>query len=484
VDTGEKKYIKMTTEPVEKLVAKLAVPTVISMLVTSFYNLADTFFVRQLQHDSMVAAVGIVLPLMAIIQAIGFFCGQGSGNYISRAYGRQDYKSAEKMASTGFFFALIFGGIITVLGLLFRDGLVWVLGAKTEATVNNTMAYMVYILIAAPFMCGSIVLNNQLRLQGNAFFAMIGLTSGALVNIILDPLLIYAPGQLILDGALRVPFGAGMGVAGAACATAISQATSFVLLLLGLSRSDNVKIRFKNFTPNLYYLKGITQGGLPSLARQGMGSVATACLNHAVGLYLDTDILIEAAQAALTGVNKIMHFLASALIGFGQGFQPVCGFNYGAKKYDRVRKAFFFCIKVGLVVMCSLSVLGSVFAEEITHVVVGSSREAAEIAAFCFRAQLIVMPLQVWIIISNMIMQNIGLTVSATIVAMARQGISFVPAVFVLPLITNAMGAGSLLGLELAQATADIIAFMIALPLGLSVLRKLKKLEAEQANIA
>ena len=271
-----------------------------------------------------------------------------------------------------------------------------------------------------------------------------------------------------------MPFGADMGVAGAACATAISQAAGFVLLLFQSHRSDNVRIRLRNFTPNLYYIKGMSQAGIPSLARQGVASVAAACLNHSVGFYINAAALVEAAQAALTGVNKIMHFISSAIIGFGQGFQPVCGFNYGAKKYDRVYRAFFFCLKVGLVVMCGLAVLGLIFAPGITHAVVGSSDLAWEIAQVSFRAQLFILPLQVWVILCNMFLQNIGITGKATVLAMARQGIAFVPSVFVMPAITAALGAGALTGLELAQAVADVLAFLIALPVGIIELRRLK----------
>lgn len=428
----------------------------------------------------MVAAVGIVLPLMTLIQAVGFFCGQGSGNYISRAYGRRDFESAEKMASTGFFLAIISGVFILSAGLAFRQDLVWLLGAKTEATMKSTVDYMTYILLAAPFMCGAIVLNNQLRQQGNAFFAMIGLAGGGIINIVLDPLFIFTPGQYIMGGTVRIPYGVGMGVAGAACATAVSQTASFVLLLIGTSRSDNIKIKLRNFTPNIYYIRGISQAGLPSLARQGVSSIASACLNHSVGIYLSGDALLEAAQAALTGVNKIMHFISSAIIGFGQGFQPVCGFNYGAKKYDRVYKAFFFCLKVGITAMCSFAVLGYIFALDITHTVVGTSQLAWQIAQISFKAQLLVLPLQVWVMLSNMFMQNIGHTGKATVLAMARQGIAFVPTVLVLPYICSALGAGALTGLELSQATADAIAFMIALPIGIGELRRLKKAAEEQ----
>ena len=468
------KFIKMTTEPVEKLIAKLAVPTVISMLVTSFYNLVDTLFVRQLENDSMVAAVGIVMPLMSIIQACGFFCGHGSANYISRAFGRQDYKSAEKMADTGFGLAFLAGILISVFGILFRTPLVTLLGAKTADTVRESINYMLYILLATPFMMGAIVINNQLRMQGNAFFAMIGLTSGAVLNIVLDPILIFEKGTVIFGGAITMPFGFGMGVAGAALATGVSQFVSFVLLAIGMWRSDNVKIRIKNFTPNKYYISGIVQGGLPSLARQGLGSVATTCLNNSIGFFVAAE-MIDATQAAMTGTSRIMMFLYSAVIGFGQGFQPVCGFNYGAKKYDRVIKAYYFCIKVAFVVLVALSALGIVFAAPITDAVAGSSKEAAEIAAFAFRAQLVVFPLMAWVTMSNMMLQNIGKTASATIVAMLRQGIAFIPAVLLLPLLSRALGLDALLGIQLSQPVADVIAFAISLPIGQAAINEMKR---------
>ncbi|MCR5138010.1 MAG: MATE family efflux transporter [Oscillospiraceae bacterium] len=481
-DAAEAKYIRMTTQPVEKLILKLAVPTIISMLVTAFYNLADTFFIRQLDSDSMVAAVGVVLPLMNIIQAIGFYHGHGSGNYISRAFGRQDLKDAEKMAATGFFCALSFGILLAALGLCFRRSFVMILGAKTEETVENSIRYMQYILLAAPLMMGSIVMNNQLRFQGNAFFSMIGLTSGAVVNLILDPILIFRKGQSVGIAGLHAAFGAGMGVSGAALATALSQCLSFVILAIGLSRSDNVKIRLKNFCPKPYYLKGIMQGGLPSLARQGIGSLATASLNHSIGLYLTGAAMIDAAQAAMTGVNRIMMLLASVLIGFGQGFQPVCGFNYGAKLYDRVKKAFGFCVKLATVVLILMAAVFFVLARPVTNLVAGASPEAAQIAVFAFRAQLVTLPLLGWIILCNMMLQNIGATAKATLLALARQGLSFIPMILLLPSLMQGLGPGPLLGIELAQPAADVISFAIAIPVGLSELKKMRT-ELQQSGL-
>ena len=471
--SSDSKYIQMTTQPVEKLVMKLAVPTIISMLVTTFYNLVDTLFVRQLENDSMVAAVGVVLPLMSIIQAFGFFCGHGSGNYISRAFGRKDYRDAEIMASTGFFYAVLFGLVICVGGLLFSGPLTVILGAKTEATTIASKEYMKWILIACPFMTGAVVINNQLRMQGNAFFAMIGLTTGAVLNCVLDPILIFKNGDKLFGGSVIMPFGAGMGVEGAALATAISQICSFVLLIAGMYKSDTIKINLKLISPS--YIKGITEGGLPSLARQGLASVSTACLNHSVGLFILDGVMIDAVQAAMTGVSKITLFLSSALIGFGQGFQPVCGFNYGAKLYDRVIKSYFFCIKVAAVALVIFSTAGFIFSDEITLAVAGSTELSAAIASFTFRAQLIVFPLQAWSMMCNMMLQNIGMTFRATIVAMSRQGLAFIPIVFLLPLVMNLLGLDPILGIETAQAVSDVIAFIISLPIGIGVINEMKK---------
>jgi putative MATE family efflux protein len=474
------KFVRMTTAPIPSLIARLAIPTIISMLVTTFYNLVDTLFIRQLANDSMVAAVGVVLPLMSIIQAFGFFCGHGSGNYISRALGERNTEDAENMASTGMFYAVAFGLAISVFGLIFIDPLAVLLGAKTEATTRATIDYMRWILIACPFMTGAVVINNQLRMQGNATYAMVGLTFGAVLNCLLDPIFIFGAGDVIFGG-FRMPFGAGMGVAGAALATAISQLVSFSMLCVGMLRSDTIKIRLSRIRPR--YFTGIVQGGLPSLARQGLASVATACLNHAVGLFLVGGAVIDAAQAAMTGVSKITLFLASALIGFGQGFQPVCGFNYGAKRYDRVIEAYWFCVKVAAVVLCVFSAVGYIFAPAITRAVAASTDLSAQIATVTFRAQLIVFPLQAWVMLCNMMLQNIGMTGRATLVSMTRQGLTFMPSVLLLPLILQFIGESPVLGLQLAQCVADILAFLISLPIGLKVLREMGKTKKKQSMV-
>ena len=305
----DEKYRMMTENPIPGLIGRLAVPTIISMLVTSFYNMADTFFVGRI-GTSATAAVGVAFPVMAVIQALGFFCGHGSGNSISRKLGAQENDAAGELAATGFFVGMILGLLVLVLGLLFLTPLSRILGS-TDTILPYTREYLGIILVGAPWMTAQFVLNNQIRFQGNAFYAMIGVGTGAVLNIILDPILI---------------FGFRMGISGAALATVFSQLISFFLLLAGVHFSGCIPIRLKNVRFHRERLREIAGGGLPSLFRQGLGSVATMTLNIAANPYGD------AAIAAMSVVSRIFMFAISALIGFGQGFQPVCGFNYGAKK--------------------------------------------------------------------------------------------------------------------------------------------------------
>lgn len=437
------KYKELTEQPVEKLVCKLAIPTIISMLITSFYNMADTFFVGKI-NTSATGAVGIVFTLMAIIQACGFFFGHGSGNYISRQLGRQDKKEASRMASIGFFSALLFGLVFAICGLLFLKPLAIALGS-TKTILPYAMDYMKIILLGAPFMTASLVLNNQLRFQGNAMYAMIGILIGALLNIVLDPLLIFT---------------LGMGIKGAATATIISQFVSFCLLLLGTLQGDNLHIRVQEFKPTLASYLEICRGGTPSLLRQGLASIAGICLNFSAGVYGDVAI------AAMSITNRVMMFAGSALIGFGQGFQPVCGFNYGAKLFDRVKKAFYFCIKSSFLVLVALSILGGLFSPQIIALF-RSDPMVIEIGSKALRYQCLTFPFMGWVVLSNMMMQNIGKVWKASFLAVARQGIFFIPLILTLPHLFG------LTGIEITQPLSDVISFACSIPLQLGVLREM-----------
>ena len=444
------RYTRMTQAPVQGLICRLAVPTIISMLVTSLYNMADTYFVGRISTSAS-AAVGVVYSLMAVIQACGFFFGHGSGNFISRALGSGDGEDASRMASTGFFSALIAGTALGALGLVFIRPLARLLGS-TETILPYAVDYMRYILIGTPFMMASLVLNNQLRFQGSAAYAMVGIASGAIINIGLDPLLIFT---------------FKLGIAGAAIATICSQFLGFLLLLAGTRRGGNLQVSFRRFTPNARYFRAIVNGGLPSLCRQGLGSVGTIALNRGAGLYGD------AAVAAMSIVSRIMMFACSCVIGFGQGFQPVCGFNYGAKRYDRVKEAFWFCVKAAAAFMCAVAVAGFIFAPALVGFFRKGDVEVARVGAVTLRAQCVSFPLSSWIIISNMEMQTIGKSMKASFLAMARQGLFFIPAVLILPRLLG------LFGLQISQAVADAITFASAVPLQISVLRELDARQRE-----
>lgn len=453
-DARQKRYDQMTKTPIPQLVGQLAVPTIISMLVSNLYNMADTFFVGRISTQAT-AAVGIVFSVMAMIQSLGFFCGHGSGNYMSRRLGAEDTKDAEQMAATGFFLAFCLGLIFMILGLVFINPFVRLLGA-TPTILEDTKAYLRIILCGAPFMCAQLVINNQLRFQGSAVYAMVGLVSGAVVNTALDPLFI---------------FGLDMGIEGAALATILSQLLSFAILLIGSYQGPNIHIHLKNIRLTRHYLLQILNGGSPSLARQGINSISTIILNTMAGALGG-----DAAIAGMSVVNRFMMLANAALIGFGQGFQPVSAFNYGAGLWGRVRKAFFYCVKVGTVFLCVMAVLGFAFAPQI----IGFFRDDPEVIAVgkvALRFQACVFPLNAAIVMSNMMLQSIGKGVRATIMASARNGLFFIPLILIL---SHAFG---LLGVEMTQTWSDVLSFLITFPLTGPVLEEMRRHAAtEETN--
>ena len=442
--TAQEKYLEMTTAPVERLIAKLAVPTIISMLITTIYNMADTFFIGMISTAAS-GAVGVSFSIMAIIQALGFFFGQGAGASISQALGSQDTKRANELASTGFFSALICGAGVGVLGLIFMEPLVYFLGA-TETIYPHCVAYLRLILIGAPWMCASFVLNNLLRFEGNAFRAMVGLTTGGVLNMALDPLFIF-----VFE----------MGIAGAALATIVSQAVSFCILLFQIRKYSAISIRFRDFRPGVRMYSAITRAGLPSLLRQGIASVGTICLNTAARPFGD------AAISAMSIIGRITMFSNSAMLGFGQGFQPVCGFNYGAKRYDRVKKGYFFLIKTSVIGLLIFAAVEFGFAEQFVGIFRDDPAVIA-IGAKALRFQCITLVLNSFIISSNMLLQTTGQVVPASILGVARQA-------FLIPCLWIFTGLFDLTGLQMSQPIADALTFLIAIPMAVRFLRKLGK---------
>ena len=453
-DRTAQQFRKMTETPIPKLILSLAAPTILSMLITSIYNLADTFFVGQISTSAS-GAVGVVSSLMAIIQALGFMLGHGAGSIISRSLGSQNTKAATRFASTSFFTALTFGLILAAVGLTTLPHFMMLLGS-TETILPHACAYAQPILIAAPLMMSSLVMNNILRYEGKASFAMIGLVTGGVLNMVLDPVFI---------------FGFGLGTAGAGIATALSQSISFCILLSMFLRGKTVsQFQLSAVTRSPAEFGTILMTGLPSFGRQGLNSIGGMLLNIAARSYGD------AAVAGMSIVSRIFMFIISVAIGTGQGFQPVAGFNYGARKYRRVEKACVFTICASF---CFLSVIIAAcwFNAEALIKLFRDDPEVTAIALPAFRYQCFACFLQPVIVAGNMLFQSIGKSGRATFLACCRQGVFFIPLILTLPRMLG------LLGIEICQPIADVLTFVVTVPFLFPFLHQLVKMEeAETAK--
>lgn len=445
-------HSRMTEAPVGPLIISLAIPTIISMLVTTLYNTADTYFVSQL-GTSASGAVGVVFSLMAIFQAIGFTLGMGSGSMIARELGAGESGTASVYGSTSFFSAITMGIILCMGGLLFLDQLMTLLGS-TPTILPYARSYASWILLGAPIMCASFVMNNILRSEGHAAFAMCGLVTGGLLNIALDPIFIFT---------------LGLGISGAALATLLSQCISFSIMISFFLRGKSlVKLHLKNLShkPRTYF--DIVRLGCPSLSRQGLASISTAALNVNAAAYGDP------AVAAMSIVGRIFLFILSVMIGLGQGFSPVVGYNYGSRRYRRVREAFLFTVKTGMLLMAFMTLAGWIFAPEIIALFRKEDAVAIAIGTRAMRFQCSVLLLQPLFVTTNMMLQAAGFAWRATFLACTRQGIYFIPLIALLP------GLFGLTGVEMTQTVSDIFSFTTSLPFLYYFIMMLKEKERFQ----
>jgi len=437
-------YTYLTSAPVGRVILTMAVPTIVSMLVISLYNIVDTFYVGRISTQAT-AAVGIVFPVMTIMQACGFFFGQGAGTFISRALGAKDDERASVMASTGFIYSVGFGVLIAVSGLVFIRPLSIALGS-TPTILPYTEDFLRIILIGSPFVTGTMTLNNEIRYQGNAFYGMFGILSGAVLNVIAVP--VFA-------------FGLDMGISGAAVGTVIGQVVSFSVLLVMTRYGGNMRISLSRLSFGWNYMKEIMRGGTPSLTRQILACIATLMLNVSAGHYGD------AAIAGMSIVTRVSFVVFSIILGLGQGFQPLCGFNYGAKLFDRVKAGYWYCIKAGLIFVIPVSVLSFIFSEAIIDVL-RHDPDVVAVGTVAFRWQILTYPLAVVITMSNMMFQTCGRAVSANFLAACRNGICFIPMILILPVCFG------LKGVEVSQAAADVVTFAFTIPLTIRYFKTLK----------
>ncbi len=454
----------MLTEPVGPLILKNAVPTIITMMITAIYNTADTFFVSRL-GTSASGAVGVIFSLMVLMQACAFTIGMGSGSITSRALGASDFQKANTVCTSAIFTAFFIGVLFAIFGNLFREELVRHLGS-TPTILPYALDYARYILFGAPFIITSFAMNNLLRFQGRAAFSMIGMISGGILNMLLDPLFIFV---------------FGLGISGAALATLISQIVSFFILLSMFIRKKSLaELSARHISRSFKTYADIITTGLPSLFRQGMAAISGILLNKQAAFYgaitaslaASSVLAADAAVAGMAITNRVDKLLLAIAIGLGQGFQPVCGINYGAGKTERVKQAYSFLVKLSAIIMSVCALVVFIFAPEIVRFFRNDEAVVAA-GALALRAQAAVLPLHSLIFGTNMLLQVAGEKKSASFLSSLRQGLFFVPAIFLLPVLMNFLGFESIRGVQLTQAVCDTLTALCSLPFIVRFFRKL-----------
>ncbi len=454
VESSEKHYIKMTQTPVVKLVLALGLPTTISMLISGIYNMADTYFVGTL-GESAQGAIGILFTLQAMIQAIAFMLGHGSGTYVAKELANRDTDKATMYVSTAFFLGGGFGIVLSVFGLIFLQPFMRLLGS-TETILPYAMDYGMWVFISCPFLICSLVLNNNLRYEGKAFYSMIGLVSGGVLNILLDYIFV-------------IP--CGMGVFGAGMATAISQVVSFVLLLIFYLKMAQSTISLKAVSKKVVTYLEILKNGFPSFIRQGLNCLSSGILNHLAGYYgalidpTNPEYYADCTISAMSIVNRVATLVMSAGLGIGQGLQPVASYNYQLKEYDRVKRAVVATCVVCLVMVSAVGIPIAIFSEQI--VAVFQNKQAViDVGAPSLRYAmygLMFMPLSMPIC---MVYQSIGKAKVASFLAMLRNGTVFIPMIFA------ATALWQVTGVEIAQPVSDVLSGLISLPFLIHFLTK------------
>lgn len=470
LEREKQQFKKMTQTPMARLIIGLGIPTTLSMMVTSLYNLADMYFVSLLGNPSATSAASNLLALMSIIQAVGFTFGMGSGSIVSIRLGKRDREGADTVASSSLFIAAVSGLVILLLGLLFLTPLMRLFGSIESETLRFSEIYGTYILLAAPIMCMSFVLNNVLRAEGKAVLSMIGLIVGALVNVALDPILIFV---------------ADMGIRGAAVATFASQILSFcILLFMFLSGKTIVRMRLQSISRKFEVYKDVIATGFPSFCRQILASLCTVFLNNAAYTCgLDVYGTIEeggvvlfhggvAAQTALGVVQKVFMLAFSLSLGIGQGYQPVLGYNYSAKRFDRVKSAYLFTLGFSTAVMVVFGTVCFIFASNVMDIF-SLTAQAKEIGKVALQLQCLCMPLLPLNFMAGITYQSIGNKAIASLLSISRQGLFYIPFVLILPKVL------SLFGVQSCQAVSDFFAFFFALPFTFMFFKSLKKKQAE-----
>ena len=453
-DRQDARKSMMLEQPISKVIPKMAIPTIVAFLINSVYSLADTFFVSSLGTNAT-AAVSVNSSLDQIIMMAGSMLAIGANSYIARLLGAKREEEANKVLSVAFFIALAFGTVLAVFGCMFMTPMVRMLGA-TDTCLQYSIDYATYVLLVAPFMASSFVMNQCLRAEGSAVLSMIGMGFGSILNCVLDPIFIFT-----LD----------LGVAGASMATAISKLVSFSILILPyITKRSVLRLSIRFFQPNREILSQIVKIGSSSMFRSGLAVVAGIVLNNIAGSISD------AVLAGIGVTNKIMMFPFSVILGFGSGFQPVTGFNWGAKRFDRVLESYRFSAKCALAISIAMAAALGLFANQVILLFAEADVEMQAIGALSIRLQCIALPIHAWVAVVNMFCNGLGKAKGALLLATARQGSCFLPIVYPMAWLFKANGVAAV------QAVADVLTLCLAVPLSRKVLKevKAKAIEAGQ----
>ncbi len=454
-DRQDARKSMMLEQPISRIIPKMAIPTIVAFLINSIYSLADTFFVSSLGTNAT-AAVSVNSSLDQIIMMAGSMLAIGANSYIARLLGAKREDEANKVLSVAFFIALAFGTILAVVGCTFMTPMVRLLGA-TDTCLQYSIDYATYVLLVAPFMATSFVMNQCLRAEGSAVLSMIGMGFGSILNCVLDPIFI---------------FGLDLGVAGASMATAISKLVSFSILLFPyVTKRSVLRISLKYFKPSREILSQIVKIGSSSMFRSGLAVVAAIVLNNIAGSISD------AVLAGIGVTNKIMMFPFSVILGFGSGFQPVTGFNWGAKRFDRVLESYWFSAKCALAISAAMALILGIFANQVILLFAEADAEMQAIGALSIRLQCIALPIHAWVAVVNMFCSGLGKAKGALLLATARQGSCFLPIVYPLAWLFDANGVASV------QAVADVLTFFLAFPLIRKILKEVKGKAAEHGQL-
>ena len=451
-NSQDARRLMMANEPIHKVIPKMAIPTIIAFLINSIYGLADTFFVSSLGLNAT-AAVSVNQSLDQLIMMFGSMLALGSNAYIARLLGAGREKKASETLSTAFFTAMFFGVILLIFGVTFMTPMVRMLGA-TPTCEQYSIDYATYVLFAAPFMVSNFVMNQCLRSEGSSTLSMIGMGFGGILNCFLDPIFIFT-----FD----------MGVAGASLATAISKVVSFAILVFPyITRRSMLHLSIRNYKPDLEMIKEVFSVGSSALFRSGLAVVSAILINREAGMISD------AVLAGIGVTNKVMMFPFSIILGFGSGYQPVSGFNWGAKNYKRVRKSYSFALKTALIGSVIMAVFLSVFAVPVIRLFAGADAEMEQIGSLCIRLQCIAMPIHAWAAMVNMLCSSLGVGWGAVLLASARQGTCFLPVLYPLSRIFGATGIASV------QAVADALTIFLAVPISRKIFKIIAAAEQKQ----